>query len=311
MNFRKATANDIDAIILLYDKVHTAEERGQFTVGWKRGVYPARDIAENALKRDDLFVGEDEGRIVGTAILNHEQPDAYRNAPWVCDAAPTDIMVMHTLVIDPDLKRRGYGRQFAAFYERHALANDCKSLRIDTQSKNAGARAFYKALGYTEVAIRPCTFNGIENVDLVLLEKILNMPDITIKDYTRYCENEILPLYQSVGWTRYTGRPDLLKQAVRHSLTVLAAYDGDRLVGLIRAVGDGCSILYIQDLLVYPADQRRGIGKKLMRAMLDRHKDVCMKVLLTDNIEQLNGFYRAAGMLPAAEQHCVAFIIDE
>lgn len=137
------------------------------------------------------------------------------------------------------------------------------------------------------------------------------MENIEIRSYTRYRESEILPLYRSVGWTRYTSRPDLLKQAVRHSLTVLAAYDGEKLVGLIRAVGDGCSILYIQDLLVYPEYQRRGIGKKLMRAMLDRHKDVCMKVLLTDNTEQLNGFYRAVGMLPAAEQHCVTFIIDE
>lgn len=173
MNFRKATANDIDTISRLYDKVHTAEERGQFNTGWKRGVYPARDIAEAALQRGDLFVGEDEGRIVGTMILNHEQMDVYRNAPWVCDAAPEDVMVMHTLAIDPDIKRRGYGRQFAAFYEQYALDNGCKSLRIDTQNKNTGARAFYKALGYTEVAIRPCTFNGIDSVDLVLLEKVL------------------------------------------------------------------------------------------------------------------------------------------
>lgn len=137
------------------------------------------------------------------------------------------------------------------------------------------------------------------------------MPDITIKEYTRYKESEILPLYRSVGWTRYTDRPQMLKQAVEHSLKVLAAYENDALLGLIRAVGDGASILYIQDLLVYPDHQHRGIGTALMTALLSIYKDVCQKVLLTDNTEKLNAFYRSTGMLPASEAHCVAFLMDE
>ena len=38
----------------------------------------------------------------------------------------------------------------------------------------------------------------------------------------------------------------------------MAAYDEDRLVGLIRVVGDGLTIVFIQDLLVYPQYQRQG-----------------------------------------------------
>lgn len=139
----------------------------------------------------------------------------------------------------------------------------------------------------------------------------MDQGQITVREYTPFRTEEILPLYRSVGWTRYTKRPDMLKEAVRHSLKVLAAYDGDQLVGLIRAVGDGFSILYIQDLLVHPAYQRRGIGTRLLRAMLDQYQGVCQKVLLTDNTEQTNAFYRAAGMLPAKELDCVTFLIDE
>lgn len=78
-----------------------------------------------------------------------------------------------------------------------------------------------------------------------------------------------------------------------------------------RSLGDGFSILYIQDLLVHPAYQRRGIGTRLLRAMLDQYQGVCRKVLLTDNTEQTNAFYRAAGMLPAKELDSVTFLIDE
>ena len=80
-------------------------------------------------------------------------------------------MVLHTLVIDPFVKGRGYGREFAEYYEQYALLKGCHYLRIDTNSRNTAARAFYKKLGYEEIGIVPCEFNGIPGVKLVLLEK--------------------------------------------------------------------------------------------------------------------------------------------
>ena len=62
---------------------------------------------------------------------------------------------------------------------------------------------------------------------------------------------DLLPLYQSVSWTNYTERADMLEQAFQHSLFTVSAYDGEQLVGLLRAVGDGFSSVFIQDLLVF------------------------------------------------------------
>ena len=62
-----------------------------------------------------------------------------------------------------------------------------------------------------------------------------------IRDYTAYDEREILPLYASVGWTAYTDRPDVLQKGFENSLLCLAVYEGDRMIGLVRAVGDGQS----------------------------------------------------------------------
>ena len=99
------------------------------------------------------------------------QVDVYAGAPWRYDVPDSDVMVLHTLVIDPAIRGRGLGRAFLAYYEGFALSHGCCSLRIDTNARNANARAFYKKLGYWEVAAVPCTFNGIPGVDLVLLEK--------------------------------------------------------------------------------------------------------------------------------------------
>ena len=171
MMIRKATAKDIDAVEKLYDAIHTAEENGKQTIGWIRGIYPVRKTAEMALARDDLFVLEDDGKICGTGILNKIQVDSYAEGHWEHEAPDEQVCVLHTLVIDPDSAGKGYGRAFIEYYETYAQENDCTELRIDTNARNAVARAMYKKHGYTEIGIVPTVFNGIEGVQLVLLEK--------------------------------------------------------------------------------------------------------------------------------------------
>ena len=94
---------------------------------------------------------------------------------------------------------------------------------------------------------------------------------MTIKDYTEYKEAEILRLYAEVGWTAYTDAPDTLRKGFENSLLTLAAYEGTTLLGLVRAVGDGHTIIFVQDILVRPDYQRQGIGSALLRAVLERY----------------------------------------
>ena len=174
MTIRKASAQDIPAIAAIYEAVHSREEQGQAVIGWARGVYPTQATAQAALDRGDLFVQEDSGTITGAAIINQQQVECYAGGKWRYPAAETQVMVLHTLVISPAAARRGLGRQFVQFYEDYALQNGCPYLRMDTNARNVNARALYQKLGYTEADTVPCVFNGIEGVQLVLLEKYLD-----------------------------------------------------------------------------------------------------------------------------------------
>ena len=173
MTIRKALPADVSAVEIIYDAIHTAEEAGLVTIGWVRGVYPTEATAGAALARDDLFVLEDHGRIVGAAIINQSQCDGYETASWQYPAADSEIMVLHTLVIDPGASRCGYGKAFVGFYEEYARKQGCRYLRMDTNARNARARAMYAKLGYKEIGVIPTVFNGIAGVNLVLLEKAL------------------------------------------------------------------------------------------------------------------------------------------
>jgi len=159
MKIRKATIEDLYSVAEIYDEIHTAEEENKQQIGWIRGIYPVQATAEAALQRDDLFVLEDHGKIYGSGIINRIQMDAYSLGHWKYDV--------------PSSAGKGYGRNFLAFYETYATEHGCSELRIDTNEKNMAARAMYRKHGYSEVGIVPTPFNGIPDVQLVLLEKYI------------------------------------------------------------------------------------------------------------------------------------------
>lgn len=129
-----------------------------------------------------------------------------------------------------------------------------------------------------------------------------------IRDYQPYNEAEVLPLYESVGWTAYTEQPDVLRRGFEHSLLVLGAFEGTRLLGLVRAVGDGETIVFIQDLLVAPDRQRTGVGTALLKAVLDRFPRVRQIELVTDDTPETRAFYQSAGLRPFSALGCEGFM---
>ena len=129
-----------------------------------------------------------------------------------------------------------------------------------------------------------------------------------IKDYRVYNEEQILQLYKSVGWSAYTEYPDVLRKGFDNSLLTLAAYDGEELMGIIRTVGDGYTVVFIQDLLVFPEHQRKGVGTALLKAILDRYSHVRQIQLATDNTSTTVGFYRSMGFRELSEIGCCGFM---
>ncbi len=170
---RPATADDLPRIEEIYDAIHTAEEAGKASIGWVRGVYPTRATAQAALDAGELFVLESDGTVYAAGRINREQVPVYAEVPWAHDVPPEQVLVLHTLVVDPAAAGHGYGTQFVRFYEQYARALGCPELRIDTNAKNVNARRLYAYLSYREVGTVPCNFNGIDGVALVCLEKWL------------------------------------------------------------------------------------------------------------------------------------------
>jgi len=118
---------------------------------------------------------------------------------------------------------------------------------------------------------------------------------------------DLKQLYSSVRWFAYTHDLETLEKAINNSLLVITAWNDDQLVGLIRVIGDGYTILYIQDILVNPDFQNKSIGTKLMTMTLSKYKNVQQKVLLTEEAPDVRHFYEKFGFVSGDKGNVVAF----
>ena len=128
---------------------------------------------------------------------------------------------------------------------------------------------------------------------------------ITIKKQEIVKLEDVLHLYQAVGWTNYTHQSEMLEQALSHSLVIYVALDGDAVVGLIRLVVDGFSSVFVQDLIVLPTYQRQGIGSALMKQALGDFKGAYQVQLVTEQTEKNVRFYRSIGFETLSTYNCI------
>lgn len=107
--------------------------------------------------------------------------------------------------------------------------------------------------------------------------------------------DKIVQLYESVEWFAYTKNPIELKTAFENSSFILLATENKKVIGALRSLSDDVSIHYLQDILVNPDYQRKGIAKHLLQMALNRYAHVRTHLLLTDDEEKQHKFYESLG----------------
>ncbi|MGM0834703.1 MAG: GNAT family N-acetyltransferase [Bacillota bacterium] len=79
--------------------------------------------------------------------------------------------------------------------------------------------------------------------------------------------NEYIYLCSSVGWKNFMNF-DVAETSIRNSLFSVIVKDDQNIIGMGRIVGDGAIYFYIQDIVVHPEYQGKGIGKEIMSALM-------------------------------------------
>ena len=103
---------------------------------------------------------------------------------------------------------------------------------------------------------------------------------------------DISALRKAVGWN---GMDQELRNPSMTSYYHIALYEGTEMIGVVDSVSNGVTDAYIQDLIVHPDYQRKGIGTELMNRMISymKEKNIYMVSVLFE--ENLKSFYERFG----------------
>ena len=122
---------------------------------------------------------------------------------------------------------------------------------------------------------------------------------IEYRDQTHTLDlHQLARLFDAVGWQHRTRDPERLAQMVRGSMYGVSAHDGEELVGYARAISDGAFNAYVSTVAVLPEYQRQGIGREMIRRLLDGRDRV--QFVLHARAE-VHPFYAACGFQPAPD----------
>lgn len=120
---------------------------------------------------------------------------------------------------------------------------------------------------------------------------------------------EIKEIYKKESWNSYLKDDEKLVRAFDNSLYFLGAFDDYKLIGFIRCVGDGEHVLLVQDLIIDPEYQQKGIGTYLFKTIMQKYSNVRMFMVITDIDDVVdNKFYKSFNMKEMKAMNMVGYI---
>ena len=124
------------------------------------------------------------------------------------------------------------------------------------------------------------------------LASVMLPPGMTIRPWQEADFSHIQRLASLAGWSTPTTRPDEVLAAWQTSWPALVAEEAEQVVGFVRALTDGAITMYIAELLVSAAHQRKGIGTALLEVCHHLYPSTRIDLL---SVEAAARFYTANG----------------
>jgi len=129
------------------------------------------------------------------------------------------------------------------------------------------------------------------------------LDNLVIKKIKKASIEDLILLYKEAGWWEpsFNQHPEFLDSIVKNSAVFVGVFLDNKLIGMGRALSDLASDAYIQDVTVLKAHRGKGLGKKIIKALI--------KQLEEDNVDWIglvaepgtSSFYAKLGFEPLTD----------
>lgn len=145
---RAAKTEDYIRVRDFYYVLIDAMKDAEYKPGWEKDVYPTQEFLSHSIEHGELYIGEIDGQIVSSMVVNHEYNDGYKSIRWLVDAKDSELLVIHALGVDRGFSGQGIAGQMVQEVLRKAHEQHIKTVRLDVLEGNLPAEKAYTKLGF-------------------------------------------------------------------------------------------------------------------------------------------------------------------
>ena len=148
LTIRKAVKEDYPNVREFYYELTDTLQDAQYSPGWERDIYPTQEWLIDSIEKQELYVGELNGRIVSCMVVNQEYNDGYKEIDWMIEAKDSELLVIHALGVAADVSGRGLAKQMVGYVIEMAKSQGIKTIRLDVLEGNLPAEKSYTKVGF-------------------------------------------------------------------------------------------------------------------------------------------------------------------
>ena len=169
---KPADHEELEQVIDFYNRIIDAQEGQEFSPGWTKDVYPAREDIASAIKAGEMYLG-----LLGNEIVCAERitgnDDIYERVRWHYDAKEDEITVIHLLCVLQGYYGRGFAKEMIRHAAEFSRSIGRKVIRLDVIKGNERAKNLYLSEGFEFIGEYQIYYEDTGLADFWMFEKTL------------------------------------------------------------------------------------------------------------------------------------------
>lgn len=161
LTVRKATVDDVDAVMDFYYRVIDEMAGTDFDILWEHDVHPSDAFLHESVERGYMYLGiVDDGEIACAMVIDRDAAPGYEHVPWRVAGPEDEVGIVHAVATMAVYHGRGYATRMFEEAFPMARADGLKSLHLDTFVDNVRSHGLYDKLGFVNHGTYPIEYEG-------------------------------------------------------------------------------------------------------------------------------------------------------
>ena len=173
MILREANKDDLAELMAFYLRMNQVINERFHNYSPENEPFPPEEMVLRAIEEKGQIIGTEDGKIILGAIVNHDDPEAYRGAPWQVKAQQGEVWILHALRVAPEYEGRGCAKAALSYLIDLAAKRGKKAIRLDVM-EGYWVRKLYESFGFRYIRTVEILYADIGHPEYFdLLERVI------------------------------------------------------------------------------------------------------------------------------------------